>query len=216
MREPRDLPELWDPWNISESGFPSKGDPSDKLRFLLNYAILAPSSHNSQPWLFKVVGENLELHADRTRALPVVDPEDRELVMSCGAALLNLRIAFRHYGYECPVQILPDPHNADLLARIGFGNKQEPTAEENLLFGAILKRRTNRMPFENRKVPEELLVKLQQSAKKEGAWLYVIKEEDERNKMADLIADADRMQMADGRFRRRISRVGSSKQNRKP
>jgi len=199
------MPELWDPWNIPESGFPRKGEPSDKLRFLLNYAILAPSSHNSQPWLFKVVGETLELYADRTRALPVVDPEDRELVMSCGAALFNLRIAFRHYGYEAAVEILSDPRNPDLLARIAFGTEKAPTPDEQLLFESIPKRRTNRMPFEDRKVPEELLTDLQQAAKIEGAWLYVIKKEDERNKIADVIADADRTQMADGHFRRELA-----------
>ena len=199
------MPDLWDPWSISESEFLRKGEPSDKFRFLLNYAILAPSNHNSQPWLFKVVGETLELHADRTRALPVVDPEDRELVMSCGAALFNLRMGFRHFGYEAPVRILPDPRNPDLLAHITFGGEKPPTPDEESLFNAIVKRRTNRTPFEDRKVPEKLLADLQQAAKMEGAWLYVIKEEDERNRVADIIADADRIQMADGRFRRELA-----------
>ncbi len=58
------MSELWDPWEISERIFPKKGKSSDKLRYLLNYAILAPSGHNSQPWLFKIVGDDVELYAD--------------------------------------------------------------------------------------------------------------------------------------------------------
>ncbi len=199
------MAELWDPWNISEGGFPRARTSYEKLRFLLNYAVLAPSSHNSQPWLFRILDDAVELYADRTRALPVVDPEDRELIMSCGAALLHLRIALRHIGFEGVVEILPEPKKPDLLARVSFGRQMEASPEEHLLFQSIVKRRTNRMPFEARHVQETLLSELQTAVSKEGAWLHVIKEEDDRNKIADLVADADRIQMADNRFRRELA-----------
>lgn len=65
---------------------------SEKLHFLLRYAILAPSGHNSQPWLFKIVGNNniIEVYADRSRALPLVDPDERELIISCGPNYFKL------------------------------------------------------------------------------------------------------------------------------
>jgi nitroreductase len=70
-------------WNVSESQFPKDGTKTKQLKFLLNYAILAPSSHNTQPWLFKVIGDNIiELYADRTRALALVDPVDRALTIN--------------------------------------------------------------------------------------------------------------------------------------
>ena len=90
---------LSDPWEVFEADFPKTRDAGEKLRFLLNYAVLAPSGHNTQPWLFKVRNSEVELYTDRTRGLPVVDPEDRALVISCGAALFNLRAAVRHFGY---------------------------------------------------------------------------------------------------------------------
>jgi len=198
------MSELWDPWEISEGGFPKAGTSSEKLRYLLNYAVLAPSGHNSQPWLFKIVDDEVQLYADRTRALPVCDPEDRELIMACGAALFHLRIALRHFGYEGKVQTFPDRNEPDLLARVGFGGKGKPTAEEQLFFKAIPKRRTNRMPFDSREVPEKVLSELKEAASKEGAWLEIVKE-NERNKVADLIAEGDRIQMADSRFRREVA-----------
>lgn len=199
------MSEIWDPWSISEGGFPRKGTSAERLRFLLNYAVLAPSSHNTQPWLFKIVDDAVELHADRTRALAVVDPEDRELIMSCGAVLFHLRLALHHFCYEGVVQLFPDGSKPDLLAHVSFGGSYQPTAEENSLFEVITKRRTNRMPFEARQVPERVLRELQSSASREGAWLHIIEGEDNRNRVADMIAEGDRIQMADRRFRREVA-----------
>src|SRR5919199_4185350 len=134
-------------WNISEEEFPAAGEPEQKLRFLLNYAVLAPSGHNTQPWLFKLSDDRVELYADRTRGLPVVDPEDRALIISCGAALFYLRIALRHSGYAGEVETFPDLEPPDLLARVRLGEEQEATEEEHSLFRAIQKRHSNRQSF---------------------------------------------------------------------
>jgi hypothetical protein len=63
-------------WKISERDFPSAGSNHDKLKFFVSYAVLAPSSHNTQPWLFDISDSTISLFADRTIALPVVDPEE--------------------------------------------------------------------------------------------------------------------------------------------
>jgi len=87
MSQPEDMIEMAEPisdaWVVSDTAFPRTAGPTDQLRFLVNYAVLAPSTHNTQPWLFKVGGEKLELYADRTRSLAVADPEDRELTGKC-------------------------------------------------------------------------------------------------------------------------------------
>jgi nitroreductase len=56
------------PWNISVEDFPANGTTAEKWKFFLRYAVLAPSSHNSQPWLFYLRNNTLELYADRRRA----------------------------------------------------------------------------------------------------------------------------------------------------
>src|SRR5438094_3451657 len=89
-----------DPWSISADDFPANGATPDKWEFFLKYALLAPSSHNSQPWLFHICKNTLELYADRRRACPVVDPGDRELIMSCGCALFHLRCDFASLHHE--------------------------------------------------------------------------------------------------------------------
>jgi nitroreductase len=198
-------------WNVSENQFPKEGAKIEQLKFLLNYAILAPSSHNTQPWLFKIVGDNMiELYADRTRALAVVDPEDRELTISCGAALSHLQIAIRHFGYAYEVELFPDSNNKDLLARVVINGIKEPVKEENSLFEAITRRRTNRLKFEDRELEEPLISKLRSTVTEEGGgaidtWLHIAKEQDEKNSLADLIAEGDRIQLSDKRFRRELA-----------
>jgi nitroreductase len=194
-----------DPWKVSEQDFPRSGQPEERLRFMLNYAVLAPSGHNTQPWLFSVGGDAVELHADRTRGLPVVDPEDRALVISCGAALFYLRVAMRHFGYEDEVEVLPDPDDPDLLARVRLGPDHAETEEERMLFQAMPKRRSNRGPFEDRPVSGRLLSALQAAAWEEGAWLHLIEDEDAKHTIAEMIAEGDRIQLADKRFRRELA-----------
>ena len=148
-------------WNVSESQFPKDGMKTEQLKFLLNHAILAPSNHNTQPWLFKIVGDNvIELYADRTRALALVDPVDRALTISCGAALSHLQIAIRHFGYAYKIELFPDSNNKDLLSRVILDDRKESVIEENPLFEAITKRRTNRLKFEDRELEESLISKL--------------------------------------------------------
>src|SRR5919201_2577298 len=134
-------------WEIAEVAFPKHGTPGDKLRFLVRYAVLAPSSRNTQPWLIKVQDDTVELYADRTRAQPVIDPADREMFIGCGAALMYLRIAIRRFGYTDEVVEYPDPRDPDLLARVRLGEAREVGLEDKLLFEAIPRRHTNRNLF---------------------------------------------------------------------
>jgi hypothetical protein len=175
------------------------------LRSALPYAILAPSSHNTQPWLFRLSEDRVDLIADRTRALPVVDPEDRALIISCGAALFHLRMALRYTGWTAAIEPFPEPADSDVLARIRMGGRRDPEPWEELLFQAIPARRTNRLPFRQLPVPEELLVRAQVDAALEGVWLGLLEEEAGRMRVADLIAEGDRLQAADPRFRRELA-----------
>src|SRR5690606_15026240 len=107
-RRSTSMRSIQDPWQVSEAEFPRTGGPSEKLRHLLNYAVLAPSDHNTQPWRFRLAHGSVDVFADRSRALPVVDPADRELVISCGAALYQLRLAIRYFGFADRVALFPD------------------------------------------------------------------------------------------------------------
>ena len=192
------------PWEVEEAGFPAGAGPGVKWRFLLSYAVLAPSSHNTQPWRFTVHGDTVELHADRSRTLSFVDPEQRALVISCGAALFHARLALWHFGYNDEVELFPDEENPDLLARVRMGDTRIATAEEHQLFKAIPHRHTYRAAFEDRPVPASVRTDLQLAALSEGAWLNPV-DDGARHAVATLIAEGAREQWHDPQFRNELA-----------
>jgi hypothetical protein len=195
-----------DPRTITEADFPTMDTPAEQWCFLLNYALLAPSEYNTQPWLFSLQDESVELYADYTRRLPVVDPEDRELLISCSAACFNLRLATRHFGYRPVIEYASfDEQKPTLLARFCFGAKHPPTSEENRLFSAILRRHSNRSIFETRDVPQSVLDRMQALAGREGTWLRLVQDEPTRQTISDLILDGDRQQWAQRSFREELA-----------
>ena len=121
---------------------------------LVAAAVRAPSSHNTAPWWFRCAGESIELYPDRTRALPVNDPFDRELTISCGAALVNLRVAGEAAGLTPQVHLLPGGGVADLLASVTCRPAASASCAE--LADAIASRRTHLDAFSAHPLPSDL------------------------------------------------------------
>lgn len=119
---------------------------SDVIRDAVMLACRAPSLHNSQPWRWVAEGEQLHLFADRGALVPTIDPSGRELLLSCGAVLDHLRVAMAAAGWDAGVERFPDPDNADYLAALRF-TAQAVTDAHRERAGAILRRRTDRLPF---------------------------------------------------------------------
>jgi hypothetical protein len=192
-------------WHLQALEYPAYGTDAERLKFLVQYAILAPSSHNTQPWLFEIRPQHLNLRADRTRALPVVDPHDRALEISCGAALGFLIAAMRRFGHTGEIQILPNYRDPDLLARVELGASWTPTLQDRALFEAMVTRRTNRSRYDDRPLPPELIHSLSSVACHEGAKLIAVGEAKAKEGIAALIAEGDRVQGSDPRFRRELA-----------
>ena len=193
------------PWAISPDAFPVDGYACDQLEFLMGYAVLAPSPHNTQPWRFRINVNDAEIFADRRRTLRVVDPHGRELSLACGAALCNLRVATEYFGRGYSVQLLPQADEPDLLACLTLRLHSETSSEDVVLFHAIPQRRTNRHAFRPDPLPPEILAELADAATSEGAWLAIATEDDTRHAIADLVAEADKIQWANRDFRRELA-----------
>jgi Nitroreductase family len=192
-------------WSVDPSGFPAAGTAADKARFAVRYAILAPSSHNTQPWRFAIIGSELLVCADRTRSLPNIDPFDRELIISCGAALFNLRVALAYFGVPVEITTFPLSAEPDLVARIEFSSSGPPFKDLADLFDAITKRATNRGPFIAEDVPDDVIERLKSAAEAEGVDVGFARTLSERERVAALIAQADRRQFDDPRFRHELA-----------
>jgi hypothetical protein len=183
----------------------SSAEWKEQASSLIGRAVLAPSSHNTQPWVFRIGASFIDLLADGTRALPVNDPEDRELTISCGAALMNLRVAAAADGFRVQVQRFPDPTEPDWLGRVTLSRDSGEPGTEGALAGFIEGRRTYRKRFSDREVDAAIVDRLVHAADVEGARLKVLDTEATRQQAATLVARGDAAQWADPSWRRELA-----------
>lgn len=110
-------------------------------------ACRAPSLHNSQPWKWVSGSTSVDLFVDPLRMLTWTDSSGREAIISCGAALHHFRVALAAVGWDTNVEQFPNPNNLDHLASIEFASVEYVTKAQRDRADAILRRRTNRLPF---------------------------------------------------------------------
>src|SRR4051794_31452483 len=172
----------------------------DALRNVVQHACRAPSVHNTQPWLWRIVdAATLELHADRTRQLPVADPEGRNLALSCGAALHQALDAATALGLSAGVELVPEESDHDLLARITFSAGRPPAdAAERLL--TLDQRCTDRRRFTAWPVPDARLHQLAEAASGWKAYAIPITDVSARFRAELLLERAMRLQATDLRL----------------
>ena len=129
--------------------------PGEELRrWALGYAILAPNSHNRQPWIADLrEADAITLHVDRERLLPMTDPHFRQIVVSQGTFIESLVIALRERGIDPVVTLFPRgefaPRTLDdrPVARIHWTPGAPPPARDPL-FAQLLQRRTAKVDYD--------------------------------------------------------------------
>lgn len=200
-----------DPRSMRPETHPVDAPWPERARHALNWAVLAPSGHNTQPWLFRIVdGDDprVEVHADRRRGLAVVDPEDRALVISCGAAAEALAIALRRFGLEATVTRPGQSETGaddDLLAVVRPRASIEPSANDRLMFDALATRQTVRAAFADDPVAAPLVSDLVATAMEMGVELVTLTDRHARQAVGSLVAEGDRRQFDDRSFRRELA-----------
>jgi nitroreductase len=152
-------------------------------------ALRAPSVHNTQPWLWRIGSGVVELHADWTRHLPATDPDRRDVLLSCGAALHHLQVALAARGIAVHVNRLPDPENsahlATVVVRPGAGD-----ARDAALSPGIERRRTDRRRMSHRVVPSSHLKTVAEQASRAGAILLPVTGQALRQRLTTALAQA--------------------------
>jgi len=163
--------------------------PGHASTYLVRAAVTAPSVYNTQPWTFvaKRQDRGIEVHADLTRRLPLIDPYGREAVVGCGAALFNVRLAMRHLGFSPVVRTFPYPQDSSFLAEVTWGAYDRPSPDEQRMYGALRRRHTVRGPFLARPLPSALIDELGEQARAEGATLNWLDDSTSRQHLAELV-----------------------------
>ena len=178
-------------------------DPS-VWRAAVELAVRAPSVHNTQPWRWRIGDERLELYADRSRQLEVIDPSGRALLVSCGSALVQARIALQAAGNTVTVTRGPDNADPDHLASIEVTGRAEATPETRRLADAAARRRTDRRPFADRPLDIDAAEALREAAAAEAAMLQEVRRPGDRTELIVAVGRADELEAADPAYLREM------------
>jgi hypothetical protein len=193
------------PWLIDADQFPKDWPLEAQLRFLLGYAILAPSSHNTQPWRFAISANRIDLHADLDGWLKVADPDRREVFLSLGCALENLLVAAERFGLAHETSYVPERGDELLAAGVTFreGGKRSAYRDPRLL-PAITRRHTNHQRYDDSHLEDELIDQLEACCVEEEIELLLTADLETKHRVDDLVVRGDAVQFARPDFREEL------------
>ena len=158
---------------------------------LVRYATLAASSHNTQPWTFRVRPESITILPDYSRRCPAVDPDDSHLFKSLGCAAENLVHAAAAAGLKAIPVV-----EADTIAVM-----LEPAPPvASALFAAIPHRQSTRLVYNYKPVTNEALHLLEQAGTGDGVSVIVITDRSRIANIIDYVVEGNTAQMRDKAF----------------
>jgi hypothetical protein len=170
----------------------------------IELAVRAPSVYNSQPWRWRVGPGGVDLFADPDRHLLAIDPDGRDLLLSCGAALHHLVVALAGLGCAARVERFPDPEDSAHLARV-TPLDSVPAPDVASLVAAVARRRTDRRRFGADPVDGALLDGLVDRAAGCGADLHVVAG-DARTQLLGLITASASLQRQQAGYAAELAR----------
>ena len=181
--------KTWQPFKHASSG------ELALARELVRYATLAPSSHNTQCWTFKLEADQITVGPDRKRRTPLIDPDDHHLFVSLGCAVENLVQAALAHGYRSDVRF---DAAAGGVVRISL-----TTARANLshLYNAITLRQCARTAYDGKAVALSDLRELSAAARGDGVALLVLTEPTQLHRVATYALAANAAQTENPAFR---------------
>ncbi len=142
----------------------------ETVRAAMMLAVRAPSVHNSQPWQWRVGKESIHLYANPDLLLPHTDPEARDFMLSCGAALNHCQLAFAALGWQSKINRLPNPDDSNHLAVLKL-HRYPATDADIALAAAIPRRRTDRRHYSSWPVPQRDIAMMGARAARAGVML---------------------------------------------
>jgi hypothetical protein len=168
---------------------------------MVKYATKAPSGHNAQPWKFIISAFSIEIHPDFSKALPVVDHNNRELYISLGCAAENLCIAANKFGYKTTFSIEKDQDEHHFIKIMLFNGPYFDDCQ----FNQIEKRQTNRSIYKSEMIPNETIQFLEKLTISDSIHMYYYKNGSaEFNVLRELVAKGNSIQMKDRAFKEEL------------
>jgi hypothetical protein len=185
-------------WQVDPKAFDARWPLRDQILFLLRFAVLAPSSHNSQPWRFLLNEHAITIAPEPKRFLPVSDPRNRNLYIALGCAIENILIAADYCGLS--VQMNDTQAEGRFALTMNFMQAtKEGTSPDHLVF-SIPKRRMNRNAYHNI-LPDLSFLDALKSYAPDDVRLDVISDPKRKAEIAVAMIDIREQSFADQHFR---------------
>lgn len=198
------MKENYKAWDIHYEDFDKLSSELDKLRFLLKFAVIAPSSHNTQPWSFSVAGSTIHIYRAPDRRLPIADPIDRQLFISIGCAIQNILIAADYYGYSTKIKFISEDRDDHLIAIIELKQEKKRDSSGDHLVNCITRRRTNRNRYKLDPIDKNILQELR-SLEIRNTYISIISQNEKMAQLSDVAVLASIESLVDTEFRRELS-----------
>jgi hypothetical protein len=190
----------------SVQDFPHIYPIQEQLRFLLRYAILAPSTRNTQPWRFGVEENQVVVRADLSRAQPVADDDRRELYLSLGCAIENLLVAAEQFGFRHSIAYLPHYPDERVAATIAFLPGGHRSAERGgLSLQTLHSRRAAHGRFSDQPVSDEDVLALRRCVTEQELELTLVVDPERRREVEAIHRSAHETSLADPAFRHELA-----------
>lgn len=188
-------------WEIDESTYPTSGSLEDKVRFWLQYAVLAPSAHNNQPWQVTISDHVVTLRPDMSL---VSSGTPRLTVISLGAFVENFAEAAAHFGYS--VEIRPLPHATNLKTLAIQMHIADGVDADQHSFSGITKRHTNRGEYNPEPLPATVMDQLCAVPAERGVSIHFLTDEGSREQIAKMAGQGMRIAVSLPPLRRELAR----------
>lgn len=148
----------FDAWNIDENQFHKLTKPKDKLLFVAKYGILAPSSHNAQPWTFNITDNEIIIYPNLSRSLTYGDRTQREMHISIGCCIENIKIASQYFNMNLHLDLLPEKYIENVVGVFSISPHADlPVSNLQDKFKAITHRVTNRLGYTDKKLYQNII-----------------------------------------------------------
>lgn len=164
-------------------------------RELVRYAALAASSHNTQPWKFRIRQGSITILPDFLRRCPVVDPDDSHLFRSLGCAAENLVHAAAAQGFSADVRFDPGVDGVIVILN------RDASARATDLFHAIPKRQCAKTAYDGTPLPASELEILRRAAEKQSVRTIMLLSEEQKDTVIDYVTRGNIAQLTDRAFR---------------
>jgi len=194
----------YEAWGVKVENFPIDSPVEKQLSFLINYAVLAPSTHNSQPWVFQIRNNKIRIKKNSKRALKIADGQENLMYISLGCALENLLIASDYFGFKHEINYFLSDLNDVTVCEVVFNKKSGISNYNKHFIFSIPQRHTNRGKYDN-KIPKQGFLEEIKNFFNEDVGIEIISDVETKEKITEIMLLAREDTFSDKEFRNELA-----------